>query len=180
MQKVFLSNCKKYLHWFVESVCIILQNVFVLVCKKYFYKLQKVFGFFSKSICISLQKVFPLFQRSQLHVVQCRLSRSSLWKNFGIKRLLVRHFDSQFPPRTLIQKLFEYFTFVTALNITYYPEGSKNITPLELYLLNLLLKEHFQFLFSNFSHADSPSQFQGGSWCLEPKKCKFWCAKDFK
>ena len=134
-----------------------------------------MFGFFSKSICISLQKVFPLFQRSQLHVVQCRLSRSSLWKNFGIKRLLVRHFDSQFPPRTLIQKLFEYFTFVTALNITYYPEGSKNITPLELYLLNLLLKEHFQFLFSNFSHADSPSQFQGGSRCFEGKKCDFWC-----
>ena len=98
LQKVFVSNCKKDLYWFVESVCIILQNVFVLVCEKYFYKLQKVLYFFSKSICISLQKVFPLFQRSQLHVVQCRLSRSSLWKNFGIKRLLVRHFDSQFPP----------------------------------------------------------------------------------
>ena len=113
-EKYFLLISRKYLYQFAKSISIKLQKIFALICRKCLYylakciciSLQKVFLqiaksvwiFFSKSICISLQKVFPLFQRSQLHVVQCRLSRSSLWKNFGIKRLLVRHFDSQFPP----------------------------------------------------------------------------------
>ena len=155
LQKVFVSNCKKYLYWFVESVCIILQNVFVLVCEKYFYKLQKVFVFFSKSICISLQKVFPVLQRSQLHVVQCRLSRSSLWKNFGIKRLLVRHFDSQFPP----ELWYKNFLNISHWLLLWILDIIQRVVRIlhHLNLLNLLLKQHFQFPFNNFSHVDSQS-----------------------
>ena len=59
LQKVFVSNCKKDLYWFVESVCIILQNVFVLVCEKYFYKLQKVLYFFQKVFSLVCKKYFP-------------------------------------------------------------------------------------------------------------------------
>ena len=137
-----------YLCLFAKCISTNCNNIFVLICRRYLYFLQKVFALVCK-------KYFPFSREASCMLCNAGCQDLPCGKTSESRDCLFDTLTPSFPPELWYKKLFEYITLVTALNIRYYPEGSKNITPLELYFLSLLLKQHFQLPFNNFSHVDS-------------------------
>ena len=112
-----------YLCLFAKGISTNCNNIFVLICRRYLYFLQKVFALVGK-------KYFSFSREASCMLCNAGCQDLPCGKTSESRDCL---FDTLTPsfPLNFDTKSFEYITLVTALNIRYNPEGSKHITPLE-------------------------------------------------